>query len=104
MPFGPTNAPSYFQHVMTKIFGDFKFVVVYMDDISILSKTIDEHIQHLKLVFQRLVEWDIRLRVDKCIFATNETQYLGFLINKFGISPTPKYKQKILNVPIPTDV
>ena len=56
LPFGLTNAPSTFQRVMQNIFYDIldKYVVVYLDDILIYSRTVDDHEKHLKEVLQRL--------------------------------------------------
>ena len=104
MPFGPTNAPSFFQYTMMNLFKDLEFVIVYLDDISIVSNTKEEHKQHLKMVFDILKKHGIRLRIDKCIFGVQETQFLGFLINKIGIKPTEKYKDKVMNVPEPTTI
>ena len=67
LPFGPTNAPMFFQQRMKHIFRGLDFVVVYLDDISIISNTREEHKQHLKIVFQLLKEHKIKLRIDKCI-------------------------------------
>ena len=104
MPFGPTNAPGYFQYVMEHIFGDHDFIVVYMDDISILSDTWKDHQKHLKIVFDILKSYNIKIRIDKCQFAMDEIQYLGLLVNKYGIKPTQKYKQKIFKINTPKTV
>ena len=69
MPFGPTNAPPYFQKVMNDVFDDMPYVMVYMDDITIASKTAKEHQAHLKSVFERLQKYGIKIRPDKCSFA-----------------------------------
>ena len=106
LPFGPTNAPSHFQWVMTHIFRKFiaeDWLVVYLDDISILSKTVKEHKERLQKVFDVLKEYNIRLRIDKCIWAVEQTKYLGFLIDKLGICPTDKYVKKVINCVVPTD-
>ncbi len=103
MPFGPTNAPSFFQRVMSEIFHPYKdFVVVYIDDISVLSESLEEHIKHLRIVFGVISDYNIRLRLDKCFFGVSETQYLGYNIDKFGIRPQPKYLEKVLQCPRPT--
>ena len=80
LPFDPTNSPAFFQKTMNKIFAPFSdFVVVYLDDISIISDTLEDHIKHLKLVFNHLAAHGIRLRIDKCIFGVSETEYLDLL-------------------------
>ena len=78
------------------------FVVIYLDDISIISKTEEERRKHLKIVFDILKKHQIRLRLDKCIWGVDKTEYLGFLINHLGITPTPKYRNKILSCQQPT--
>ena len=54
MPFGPKNAPAYFQKVMNDVFSDLDFVLVYMDDITVISANEEEHKQHLSIVFERI--------------------------------------------------
>ena len=104
MPFGPTNAPPHFQKIMDKIFNDLPFVMVYMDDITVISKTPKEHMAHLEAVFKRLSKYKIKIRPDKCAFAQSSVPYLGFEVNGKGIQITPKYKDKIQNIPIPTTI
>ena len=101
MPFGPTNAPPHFQKVMDEIFSDLQFVMVYMDDITIISRTAEEHKSHLEEVFKRLSEYKIKIRPDKCTFAQETVEYLGFIIDATGVKIKSKYKDKIHNIPIP---
>ncbi len=61
------------------------------------------HLDHLRVVFDILRKSGIRLRVDKCIFAASEAEYLGYIVNKHGYSPTKKCKQKIINILLPQD-
>jgi hypothetical protein len=71
MLFGLTNALATFQCLMNAIFGKCmrKFVLVFMDDILILSKTLSEHIEHLKIVFQILLDNKLSVKFSKRIFA-----------------------------------
>ena len=101
MPFGPTNAPPYFQKVMNDVFDDMPYVMVYMDDITIASKDAKEHQQHLKSVFERLQKYGIKIRPDKCSFADKSIEYLGFIVDGNGFHITSRYKSKIDNIPIP---
>ena len=101
MPFGPTNAPPYFQKVMNDVFDDMEYVIVYMDDITIVSDNAAQHKQHLNSVFQRLRKFGIKIRPDKCEFAQESVQYLGFKVDATGFHITDKYKCKIKNVPTP---
>ena len=89
MTFGFVNAPSTFQRAINYIFRDCKFVLVYIDDILILSDTEEEHMEHLKLVFNRLSEYNLKIRLDKCSFFQKELKYLGFILNKYGQRPDP---------------
>ena len=89
MPFGLTNAPATFQHLMNSIFQDFldKFVIVYLDDIMIYSKTYEEHLEHLEKVFARLRENQLYAKLKKCEFAKEKVQYLGHIVSKNSIRP-----------------
>ena len=102
LPFGPMNAPMYFQEKMNQIFAHLDYVTVYLDDISILSESVEEHKIHLAEVFKLLKSNFIKLRIDKCIWGVDETEYLGFIVNKTGINTTAKYIKKIMDVPEPT--
>jgi hypothetical protein len=88
MPFGLTNAPTIFQCLMNAIFGAYmrKFVLIFMDDILVFSKTLEEHIEHLKLVFQTLLDHQLFLRFSKCLFAQQQISYLGHIISKDGMA------------------
>ena len=52
LPFGSAQAPAYFQELMTSILKDFNFTIAYLDDIIIFSKTVEEHLSHIKQVFE----------------------------------------------------
>ena len=86
MPFGPMNSPMFFQKCMQEIFAKLPFVVIYIDDISILSDTVEEHKQHLTAVFELLKDHCIKLRMDKCIWGVQETEYVGFIVDKTGVT------------------
>ncbi len=80
MPYGARNAPSQFCRLMQGLFGDLDFVLVYVDDIIIFSKTVKEHIKHLKAVFERLRTANLKLNGKKCSFLQTEIKILGHYI------------------------
>lgn len=94
MPFGLKNAPATFQRIMDDVLRGLvnTFCLVYLDDIIIFSPSLKEHINHLKLVFNRLQQHNLKLQLDKCHFLRKETEFLGHVITPEGIKPN---KQKI---------
>jgi len=88
MSFGVTNAPAVFMDYMNKIFRPFldKFVVVFIDDILIYSKTQEEHAKHLRLVLSVLREKQLYAKLSKCELLMNEVQFLGHMISAQGIA------------------
>ena len=89
MPFGLCNAPATFQREMNRIFfdliGDCMFV--YIDDLIIFSKSLDEHICHLHKVFTILQENELKINLEKCSFFKTEVKILGHLLSTKGLSP-----------------
>ena len=74
MPFGLTNAGATFQKAMEMAFKNMieKFVLVYLDDITVYSKNVEDHFGHLTQVFLRCREFGVSLNPSKCVFATNQ--------------------------------
>jgi hypothetical protein len=105
MSFGLTNAPAFFMNLMNNVFMDYldKFVVVFIDDILIYSQSEEEHVNHLKMVLQRLREHQLYAKLSKCEFWINEVLFLGHIINKDGLAVDPKKVADILNWKAPTD-
>ena len=66
IPFGLKNAPAHFSKIMFQVLGDLSFVKIYLDDITIHSKSFEDHIQHVRIVLQRLKEANLKLNGDKC--------------------------------------
>ena len=71
MPFGLTNAPATFCNLMNKVLFDYfdDFAVVYLDDIDIYSRTLEEHVNHLSLVLSQLRKYTLYVKMKKCEFA-----------------------------------
>nr|AAO37503.1 retrotransposon protein, putative, Ty3-gypsy sub-class [Oryza sativa Japonica Group] len=91
MSFGLTNAPAFFMNLMNKVFMEFldKFVVVFIDDILIYSKSEEEHEQHLQLVLEKLKEHQLYAKFSKCDFWLKEVQFLGHIVNAQGVAVDP---------------
>ncbi|KAI5152149.1 hypothetical protein ENBRE01_2605 [Enteropsectra breve] len=103
MPFGLINAPYTFQRIMTRLFKEYlwKFVVIYLDDVLIFSNTEEEHIQHVKLVLNKLSEFGLRLNFAKCTFGVQEIDFLGFKVKKGLMSIQESQKKRILDIIMP---
>jgi hypothetical protein len=104
MSFGPTNAPAFFMNLMNNVFMDYldKFVVVFIYDILIYSQSEEEHVDHLKMVLQRL-EHQLYAKLSKCEFWIDEVLFLGHIINKDGLVVDLKKVADIMNWKAPTD-
>ncbi|WVZ89026.1 hypothetical protein U9M48_035485 [Paspalum notatum var. saurae] len=96
MSFGLTNAPAYFMQLMNSVFMDYldKFVVVFIDDILIYSKTEAEHEEHLRLVLQRLREHKLYAKFSKL-------RFLGHIVSKGGIAMDPSKVSTVMNWKVP---
>ena len=82
VPFGLAQAPAYFQALINKVLkGLHKIAVAYLDDIIIFSKNEEEHLEHLRIIFQRLKEAGLKLKRSKCDFMKAQIQYLRHLIS-----------------------
>lgn len=106
LPFGLCNAPATCMRLMQNVLSDYldKFVVVYLDDILIFSKSEDEHVRHVELVLERLAQQDLRLKRKKCVFGVDSAAYLGHVVSKDGVSMDPSKVQAILDWPEPKNV
>ncbi|GBG76940.1 hypothetical protein CBR_g23154 [Chara braunii] len=99
MPFGLTNAPATFQAAMTTEFRDLldRSVLIYLDDILVYSRTLNEHIVHLHAVLDRLRLAKYKANRDKCEFAKQELEYLGHYVTPEGIRPLADKIQAIVD-------
>ncbi|GFQ69102.1 hypothetical protein TNCT_251911 [Trichonephila clavata] len=104
MTFGLRNAAQSFQRILDSLFRDLPYCFVYIDDILIASRKLDEHISHLKEIFRRLDENGLVLKISKCIFAKPEVDFLGHHVSASGIRPTSERTQAILDFNRPSTV
>jgi hypothetical protein len=106
MPFGLHSAPATFQRLLDSILGPElePSVFVYLDDIIIVSRTFDEHLDTLREVFKRLRAARLRINTEKCRFCTESIKYLGHVIDRAGIRTDPEKTSTIINWPAPRTV
>lgn len=106
MPFGLVNAPTTFQTLMNTILRPYidKFVLVYIDDILIYSKTVEEHREHLRLVLEALRKHKLYVHPQKCTFSKPEVEFCGHVIGGGIIRVLDKKIKIIKEWPIPTNV
>ena len=106
MPFGLTNAPASFQSLLNDVLCPFldRFAVVYLDDILIYSNTLDEHIQLVRQVLERLANAKLFVKLEKCRFHTSRVEFLGYIISSKGISMDQAKIDSVLSWPVPTSI
>lgn len=106
MPFGLTKAPSTFQHLMNKVFKPYlrKFVLVFFDDILVYSKDMVEHLEHLRMVSQKLRENQLFAKMSKCVFGAARVDYLGHVIQAGGVSIDPEKIKAVASWPLPGNI
>ena len=101
-PFGLAQAPAYFQRLVNEVLRGLPFAFGYLDDILVFSPNMDTHLKHVRQLFDRMREADLKLKASKCNFLKAHVQYLGHLISGKGIEPVPEKLESIKNMPSPT--
>ncbi|CAG2220461.1 unnamed protein product [Mytilus edulis] len=105
LPFGLASGPSLFSELVTEVLQGLEhFSTAYIDDILIFSETEEEHLGHIQQVFDRLRQHKLKLKLKKCNFLQNETNYLGFIISKDGLKPDPEKVKAIQGMKAPSNV
>ncbi|KAJ9534604.1 hypothetical protein QJQ45_002896 [Haematococcus lacustris] len=107
LSFGLTNAPATFQRVMNRVFEkQLKegFVLVYLDDILVMSSSPEEHAMHLKEVLQVMKDNQLYAKLSKCDFNRPELKFLGHIVGRQGIAVDPAKVQVIKEWPVPTSL
>jgi hypothetical protein len=107
MPFGLSNAPSTFMrlmsHVLRKYIG--LFVVVYFDDILVYSKTFDDHMKHIRVVFETLRDSKLYGKLTKCYFCKESVVFLGYIISSMvGVKVDEEKIKAIQDWPKPASI
>ena len=103
MPFGLCNAPSTFQRLMNTMFEKEinSFILVYLDDILIYSRSVGEQWEHLRCVLDKLRYAKLYGRLHKCEFLKNKVDYLGFEVSQEGIRTSPEKVTAMFDWPRP---
>lgn len=103
MPFGLKKAPAIFQRLMDCILAGLQGneLFVYLDDIVIYARTLEEHAKKFSRLIQRIKEANLKLQPDKCKFLKTEVAYLGHIISQDGVKPDPTKIEAVHNFPIP---
>lgn len=106
MAFGLCNAPSCFQRLMECVLRGltWKIALIYLDDVLVYSRTFDAHLEHLRLVFDRFREAELKLKPSKCHFGQKKVKFLGHVISKDGVLPDPDKISAIKEYPVPRSV
>ena len=99
MPFGLTNAPAAFMDLMNRVLRPMldRFVIVFIDDILVYSRTEEEHEVHLREVLETLRREKLYAKFSKCEFWLEEVQFLGHIVNKEGIQVDPAKVSAVRN-------
>ena len=95
VPFGLAQMPAYFQELMTGVLKNLPFAMAYLDNIIIYSSTPEEHLEHIRTVFEKLCDAKLSMKLSKCHFFAKEMQYLGHILGKEGIKPVPAKTEAI---------
>ena len=105
LPFGLCNAPATFQRLMNDVFRPYldKFVIVYLDDILVFSKTAEEHQRHLRMVLELLRKHKLFAKPSKCELGKSEIEFLGHIVGSNGIRTDPSKVAAILDWPLPAN-
>ena len=106
MPFGCVTPPAMFQRLMQTVLAglEWKSCFIYIDDVLVASKTFEEHLLHLHLVFDHLSHANFCLKPSKCLFLRDEVHHLGYVISKHGIRPDPARTNQVKYSPTSKDV
>ena len=100
------NSPSVFERLMEKVFAGLSYhiLLIYLDDIIVYSKTFEAHVEHLREVFERLKEANLKLNAKKCQLSSTRVVYLGYQMSAEGISTDSQKIRAIQEWPQITNV
>ncbi|KAI2646233.1 Transposon Tf2-6 polyprotein [Labeo rohita] len=103
MPFGLSNSPGVFQALVNDVLRDMvdQFIYVYLDDILIFSSSLQEHVQHVRRVLQRLLENGLFVKAEKYVFHAQSVPFLGYILSAEGVRVDPEKVKAVVDWPTP---
>ena len=104
MPFGLCNAPATFQRLMELVLAGLQWTtcLVYLDDVIVVGRNFEEHLLHLKSVFQRMRESNLKLKPTKCALCLEKVNFLGHVVSRDGVATDPAKTNKVAQWPTPS--
>ncbi|KAI5107461.1 hypothetical protein C0J45_3099, partial [Silurus meridionalis] len=106
MPFGLCNAPSTFQRLMERLFGDQRHqsLLLYLDDIVVFSSSVTQHLERLEVVLGRLKREGLKAKLEKCVFFQEQVKYLGHVVSSQGVATDPSKLEVVASWACPGSV
>ena len=104
LPFGVSSCPAIYQSFISKVLEGINDIIIYQDDILVMSSDRDKHSETLDKVFQALKIAGLKVNCSKCDFYTTSVSYLGHVFSKDGVHPNSENVRAILDAPKPTNI
>ena len=104
LTYGIKVAPAQFQACMDKVLSGIDHVFCYIDDILVATSSLEEHMKVLGQVFERLVQYNVKLNQDKCLFLQDSVNYLGHEVSDMGVKPLQNKIEAIMKAPVPRNI
>ena len=95
------QAPAYFQRLVNEVLSGLTFAFGHLDDILLFSRDMETHLKHLRSLFEKLREANLKLKEVKCNVLKKHIQYLGHIVSGKGITPVPEKLESIQNILLP---
>src|SRR5206468_11987674 len=106
MPFGVTNGPATFQRLMDLTMAglNYQICLVYLDDIILMSRTVEEHLERLVLILDRLRGAGLKLKPSKCKLLQKTISFLGHIVSEQGVATDPEKIRAVAEWPRPMNI